>query len=879
MSGKALLNTLKMTLAETLKEEILTDDYFINLFQKAERISVFNLFNLEQRDTISDKEYKDLMQFADILSHSTDPNARNKAYKVIALLVEPFGRTESFRLFSGAILAKLGNFPALQFLRDNHDYVDCLPLEREIEKRVKSEIQKTSNGKYIFTDAQYKIRKELEAFDYFSFSGPTSIGKSFIMKDYIRYLLNKDESVGGCLVIVVPTRALITQVVAELRKEIDDETVNIASHPVVSAFSLQRYKEHIFVFTPERLLSYVSGDNLSIKYLFIDEAQKVIAENDSRSSLYYHAIYETTRKYATKIIFASPNIPNPDIFLKLFEKDPAGCLAVTDQTVAQNRYFVDLNDKKLFLFSEFGQKEEVLGYPSSSNSNDLIKELGKNVNNIIYCNGPSETVRRAKDFALGLENVPSTHELRELLVFISEYVHKDYYLIECLKKGVAFHHGKMPQKVRRKVEEFFANKDSTLRYIFCTSTLLEGVNLPAKNIFVMNDNHGSHDFEKIDFENLIGRAGRLTKDFSGNVICVKDDIRRWEDGAEVLKKIPLEAVDSFLINKQKAKKKEFLNIGKALVNNDLASNLKVGLAENLVHYASIVLLHHMNSESSVLKTGFLEKNKSAIEILQKTQSSNRVPSEIIKASSTIKPVYQNKALVYIEKHKENAVLNVSTENNELIVHALERLYDLYNWEVEEARGRDPLIPSALVKAGYGKSKLNYWAMLLRNWTKSEPLSRLIGFSITYYTDKGEIWFQEEGIPKKEKFIGNQKQINIIIEEMMKDIENGLRFKIEKYFLNYYLLSKHVLGVENAGQDWSEFIEYGTTDKRVIELQNIGFSRGTSKHLLDKYGKFFSFNHESQLTAVNEEELLTSFDQKDEHYEEVKEIFRKKVKHE
>lgn len=47
MSGKALLNTLKMTLAETLKEEILTDDYFINLFQKAERISVFNLFNLE----------------------------------------------------------------------------------------------------------------------------------------------------------------------------------------------------------------------------------------------------------------------------------------------------------------------------------------------------------------------------------------------------------------------------------------------------------------------------------------------------------------------------------------------------------------------------------------------------------------------------------------------------------------------------------------------------------------------------------------------------------------------------------------------------------------------------------------------------------------
>lgn len=863
-----------MTLAEKLTEEILADEYFISLFKKAERFSAYNLFNIINIEIITNKEYLDLMQFADILSHSTESNARNKSYKIISLLAEPFGKSESFRLFSGAILAKLGNFPALQFLRENHEYIDRLPFEREIEKLIKTQTQKTSNGENIFTDAQYKIRKKIELFDYFSFSGPTSIGKSFIMMDYIRFLLNKKESIGGCIVIVVPTRALITQVVAELRKEINNNNVNIASHPVVSNFSLQRYEDHIFVFTPERLLSYVSGNNLNIKYLFIDEAQKVIAENDSRSSLYYHAIYETTRKFATKIIFASPNIPNPDIFLKLFEKDTTGFLAITDQTVSQNRYFVDLKENEAYLFSEFGEKEKISNFPKNLDSDKLIKSIGQEVNNIIYCNGPSETVRRAKDFSTGLDNVTLTHELKELLIFISDYVHEDYYLIECLKKGVAFHHGKMPQKVRRKVEDFFANKDSSLKYIFCTSTLLEGVNLPAKNIFVLNDNHGSHDFEKIDFENLIGRAGRLTKEFSGNVICVKDDIRRWEKGAEILKKVPLEAVDSFLINKQKNKTKEFSNIGKALSNTKLATGLRVGQAENIVHYASIILLHHIDNEGSVLKANFFEKNKNALEILQKTQSTNKVPSEIIRACSTIKPIYQNKTLEYIKKHKENAVLNVSNDNNALIVSALEILYDLYNWEVEESSGRDPLIPPGLIKVGYGKSKLNYWAMLLRNWTKSEPLSRLIGFSITYYTDKGEIWFQEEGVPKNEKFTGSQKQINIIIEEMMKDIENGLRFKIEKYFLNYYLLSKYVLGEEKAGQDWSEFIEYGTTDKKIIELQNVGFSRGTSRHLLDKYFNYLSFNNENQLIEVRDKELIKAFDKKDEHYEEVIEIFKR-----
>lgn len=859
-------------LAEELRIEILEDEHFAGLFSKAEKICANKIFQLTEKLTISKQDYLQLMRYADILSHSEDADARNRAYKIVSLLVEDFGRQEDFKLLSGAVLAKLGNFPALEFLKNNYAYIATLPIERQVEKDIKVDLQKTSNEKGIFTDAQFKIRKELESHDYFSFSGPTSIGKSFIMKDYIRHLLQTHKPLGGSIVIVVPTRALITQVVSELRKEIDDKEVNIASHPVVSKYSMQRYKEHVFVFTPERLLGYVNGQTPPIKYLFVDEAQKVIAPNDSRSSLYYHAIYETIRKFAAKLIFASPNIPNPDIFLQLFEKDTTGTIAVTEQTVSQNRYFIDLKENQIFLFSELGHKEALSGFNFNTDPNKIIKSIGNGVNNIVYCNAIAETVTRAKDFASSLEEIQMSKELEELISFVSEYVHKDYFLIECLKKGVAFHHGRMPQKIRRKIEDFFADKKSPLRYIFCTSTLLEGVNLPAKNIFVLNDSHGLQNFEKIDFENLIGRAGRLTKEFSGNVICIRDQARRWQEGGELLKKVKLEAVDSFLTTKSKTRK-EFLNIGKALSNEKISSSLRVGERENITHYASLILLHQINDENSLLKQGFLQKYKDAPELLQSMQSSNKVPAEIIRACSTIKPIYQNRVLAYIEREQEKAILNINSSDNALIADTLGVLYDLYNWAEEESRGKDPLIPSGLVKKGYGKTRLKYWAMLLRNWTRLEPLNRLIAFSINYYQDRGEIWFSEDGVPKNESFTGSPKQINIIIEEIMNDIETGLRFKIEKYFLNYYLLLKHVLGEERAGKNWSEFIEYGTTDKRVIELQNIGFSRGASKHILNEHYDMLSFNQDDELLDIQEDGLIKAFDKESEYYEEVEEFFR------
>ena len=49
-----------------------------------------------------------------------------------------------------------------------------------------------------------------------------------------------------------------------------------------------------------------------------------------------------------------------------------------------------------------------------------------------------------------------------------------------------------------------------IKYCFCTSTLLEGVNVPVDNLFVFDHKKGLSDLSVIDAFNLMGRAGRVS---------------------------------------------------------------------------------------------------------------------------------------------------------------------------------------------------------------------------------------------------------------------------------------------------------------------------------------------------------------------------------
>lgn len=147
---------------------------------------------------------------------------------------------------------------------------------------------------------------------------------------------------------------------------------------------------------------------------------------------------------------------------------------------------------------------------------------------------------------------------------------------------------------------------------------------------------------------------------------------------------------------------------------------------------------------------------------------------------------------------------------------------------------------------------------------------LINNLIKYYKQKGQIFHQGAYIAFDEK---SKEHINIVINNLMSDIDNALRFKIKNYLLNYSLLCKAKLGNIDNSMRWVDYLEYGTTDSTVIELQVLGIPR----HL----ATFIIQNHAECLELVNG--VVTNFDENllknkidkaefEDEYNELAEIF-------
>ncbi len=844
-----------MSLFDELSEKALDDDYFKELFCKAEVHAAYDFFQIEKKG-LDEKEFLDLMRFADLLSRSKEHEAQNKAYKIISLLVDDFKDSSLFTTFANSVLTKLGNFPAIKFLEESCEESGSQSLELVFERYIKEIYQKVPGSEFIFTDAQYQIFENLKNNNHFSFSGPTSLGKSFIINAFIRNLI-VDENINENIIILVPTRALINQTLLQLKKEfVAVKDYRILSHPTVPDTFKTESSRYIFVFTPERLVAYLSKtNNPKVGYLFIDEAQKVISEKDSRSPLYYHAILQAERK-SIKLYFASPNIPNPEIFLKLFEKSTDEAINIESSPVAQNRYFLDLLDKRCTLFSDVGNEQNISLDFTDKSFFDWLKQLSDNQSSIIYCNTKTDTVGNALSFS---ETLPEKNDARidEVISVIKDHLHEKYFLIDCLKKGVAFHFGNLPQRIREKIEALFVDK--VIDYVFCTSTLLEGVNLPAKNIFILNNAIGLTRFSDIDFWNLAGRAGRLAKELSGNIICarIEDKNNRWKNPEKdllVLKNKDIAPIKPLITNGQK---KFFQNVEAALTENEFTrKNVSSNEINVWNHYANIALIHEIRSDDSALRSNFINKSETAKKSLHDISAANDVPEKILSSYSVIRAKYQNR--IYNRNDLLGKVLpsNISYES---VLSALEILCEFYSWDEEEASGRNPMYRS--------RDSLKYYAVLMSNWMNSTPLKRMISTSIRYYTDTGKIWDVDQQVNFSAK---NKYHINLVINEIISNIDNILRFKLKNYFGNYYDLLVEKLGKDQAGSNWGEFLEYGTIDIRIIELQNIGIPRHLSSYLLENYAEFFIFE-KNILIKVQKEKLLEKMNKNSVEFKELVEV--------
>ena len=115
--------------------------------------------------------------------------------------------------------------------------------------------------------------------------------------------------------------------------------------------------------------------------------------------------------------------------------------------------------------------------------------------------------------------VDSATEISQLIDLVKQTIHPAYLLQHVLKCGIAFHYGNMPLLIRTEIERLFTA--GQIFFLVCTSTLVEGVNTSCKTITVRGPKKGRmKPMNAEDFWNLAGRAGRLGKEFQGNIVCV-----------------------------------------------------------------------------------------------------------------------------------------------------------------------------------------------------------------------------------------------------------------------------------------------------------------------------------------------------------------------
>ena len=126
---------------------------------------------------------------------------------------------------------------------------------------------------------------------------------------------------------IVPTKALINEVREDTVKGLDKllEEMNYSVVTAASDYSLEEDHNFILVMTPERLLYLlISKPDFKIDYIFIDEAHKMTGRN-SRGPFYYKTVDMLAQQDPPPhFIFASPNIPNPEVYLKLVTEAQKG---------------------------------------------------------------------------------------------------------------------------------------------------------------------------------------------------------------------------------------------------------------------------------------------------------------------------------------------------------------------------------------------------------------------------------------------------------------------------------------------------------------------------------------------------------------------------
>lgn len=777
-------------------------------------------------------DWNNMIGIASALSYSDVNEHLDAALRIAQSAMSENSTSQMQKQAAAVILQSLTNRPAIKLAIERHlldpNFERNLPLPFKIQN-FKTEFEHSvniGNNLVSLNKFQSRVYNGHLKNDAISISAPTSAGKSFILCNIIvKKLLKEPINV----VYIVPTRALIAQVEGDLKSlftEFDLQNINLSTVPQYDTINSD---SNVFIFTQERLHWFmIEHSDLPLHMIIVDEAHKI--EDSYRGILLQQKIEEVVIKNPDiKIYFSSPFTENPEILL---EDLPTSKISAPINTqfisVNQNLIYctqVPMKSDQWELKLSLSEKLFVLGrIKLSDRPTAEMKKMafistafsGNEGGNIIYANGAAE----AEEISLVLydsldESQPILNNIKLLIDLVKKTVHNDYRLAKVLERRIAFHYGNMPLIIRQEIEKLF--KTGEIKYLICTSTLLEGVNLPAKSIFIRKPNRGRNKpLSQNDFWNLAGRAGRWGKEFSGNIICIEP--LKWPNPPtpEKKKQRIVRALD--VVEKKIDELIQYINEGTPREKAESRQDLEFAFG----YYYNKYITQGF-SDGKIMATPLPE-------LFAKIEKGIELPNEIIIRNPGISPIAQQNLLNYFRsKHG-----------------VIEELIPVYP-EDENAYQEYTKLVARIGKtiSDYQYKLNNSRSILLINWMAGFPLSYIIRATYTSYQ-------------RSEKYAG-KKTIHAVIREVMDNVETFARFRFAKDsscyidILRYYLKEiKRDDLVEQIPQ-LNLWLEFGVSQKTHLSLLSLGLTRNTVVELT-RYITDTNMNREQALNWIRKQDI-------------------------
>lgn len=407
---------------------------------------------------------------------------------------------------------------------------------------------------------------------------PTSAGKTRIAELCILRCL----AAGRRVIFVTPLRALSAQTESTLQRSFGPlgKTISALYGSIgVSGFDEDAIRQrHIVVATPEKLDFALRNDPSlldDVGLLVFDEGHMIgLSEREVRYEVQIQRLLRRADAAQRRIVCLSAILPDGDQledFAAWLRRDQPGGLVKNDWRPTRLRYGevvwngqharlnLRVGEERPFVprfltgfVPPVGRRKKLfpynLGELCLATAWRLVND-GQSV--LVFC-----PVRAfVEPFAARILDLHKRGALPSLLnidqaildtalTLGAEWLGVDHPILECLKLGVAIHHGALPTAFRKEVERLL--HEGILKVTISSPTLAQGLNLSATTVIIHSLFRNRERIETSEFRNVVGRAGRAYVDVEGLVLYpIFDDqtkrTRQWEALIDDLKSREMES--------------------------------------------------------------------------------------------------------------------------------------------------------------------------------------------------------------------------------------------------------------------------------------------------------------------------------------------------